>query len=177
MENETKKGKQKIEMKLIESEKARTVSFSKRKRTLFQDVDKFAAQTGADVGVMLFSPSGKPYSHGSTSIEEIIDQYLKVKLEDHQRDHAEGKMNGFEVLGALHKELQAWNEKEKNRKLMYKIMHSGSEAPPDKHMEEQKLALKLRVEKIKKETQAAILVEHLKFDLNVAPEPEEDESS
>lgn len=144
---------------------------------MFQDVDRLATRTGVDVGVMLFSPSGKPCSYGSTSIEEIIDNFFKVKLEDHQCDHAEGKINGFEVLGAFHKELQAWNEKEKKRKLMYKIMHSGSEVPPDQHMEEQKLALKLRVEKIKKETQGAILAELLKIDLNVAPEQEEEESS
>ena len=42
-------------------------------------------------------------------------------------------------------------------------------------MEEQKLALKLRVEKIKTDTQNSILVEHLKFNLNVAPEPEDEE--
>ena len=51
MENETKKGKKKIEMKLIESERARAVSFSKRKKTLFEDAKKFATQTGRDVGV------------------------------------------------------------------------------------------------------------------------------
>uniref|UniRef100_A0A0V0I333 Putative ovule protein n=1 Tax=Solanum chacoense TaxID=4108 RepID=A0A0V0I333_SOLCH len=80
MENEAKRGKQKIEMKLIESEKARAVSFSKRKNTLFQQANKLAAMSGADVGVLLFSPSGKPCSNGSTSIEEIIDKYFKVKL-------------------------------------------------------------------------------------------------
>ncbi|KAK6796433.1 hypothetical protein RDI58_004134 [Solanum bulbocastanum] len=115
MENETKKGKQKIEMKFIESERARNVSFSKRKKTLFQDAKKFATQTKADVGVlMLFSPGGKSCSYGSTSIEEIIENFLKVKIEDHQRDYVEGKSNGFEALEDLHKELQTCNEKEKN---------------------------------------------------------------
>ncbi|WMV47027.1 hypothetical protein MTR67_040412 [Solanum verrucosum] len=122
---------------------------------------------------MLFTPSGKSCSYGSTSIEEIIDKFLKVKQEDRKRDYAEGKSNGFEALEDLHKELQAWNEKDKKRILMHKIMHLGSEIPSDKHMEEQKLTLKLRVERFKKETQSAILTEHLKFDLNVAPEPEE----
>ena len=173
MENETKKGKQKIEMKLIENEKARMVSFSKRKKTLFEDANKFATRTGADVGVMLFSPSGKPYSNDSTSIEDIINKFLKVKQENHKRDYAEGESIGFEALEDLHKELQAWKDKEKKRILMHKIMHPGSEIPSDKHMEEQKLALKLKVEKLKNEIQSAITTEHLKFDLNVAPEPEE----
>ncbi|WMV47030.1 hypothetical protein MTR67_040415 [Solanum verrucosum] len=64
------------------------VSFSKRKKTLFQDANKFATQTGANIGVMLFSPSGKPFSYGSTGIEEIIDTFLKVKQEYRKRDYA-----------------------------------------------------------------------------------------
>ncbi|KAK4731823.1 hypothetical protein R3W88_024811 [Solanum pinnatisectum] len=155
MENETKKGKQKIEMKWIESERAYS-EFLKKKNTLFWDANKFATQTGANVGVMLFSPSGKPFSYGSTSIEEIIDTFLKVKQEDRKRDYAEGKSN-----------------ERKKRILMHKIMHPGSEILSDKHMEEQKLALMLQVQKNKRQTQSAILTEHLKFDLNVAPKPEE----
>ena len=53
---------------------------------------------------MLFSPSGKPCSYGSTSIEEIINKFLEVKLEDRQRDYAEGKSNGFKALKDFHKE-------------------------------------------------------------------------
>ncbi|XP_055825289.1 agamous-like MADS-box protein AGL29 [Solanum dulcamara] len=144
MENETKRGKQKIELKLIECEKAYAISFLKRKSTLFQQADKLTTRSRVDVGVVLFTPSGKPCSYGSTSIEEIIDNFFKVKLEDRQHDYAERKSNGFEALKDLHKELQIWKEKEKNRELMYKIMHPGSEIPPDKHMEDQKLALMLR---------------------------------
>ena len=113
MENVTKKGKQKIEMKLIESERARAVSFSKRKKTLFEDAKKFATQTWADVGVMLFSPGEKPCYYCSTNIEEIIEIFLKVKLEEHQRDYVEGKSNGFEALEDLHKESLKCSEKEK----------------------------------------------------------------
>ncbi|KAK6780421.1 hypothetical protein RDI58_022605 [Solanum bulbocastanum] len=102
-------------MKLIESGRARMVSFSKRKKVLFQDANKFATQTGADVGVMLFTPSEKLCSYGSTSIEEIIDKFLKVKQKDRKRDYAEGKSNDFEALEDLHKELQAWNEKDKKK--------------------------------------------------------------
>ncbi|WMV14299.1 hypothetical protein MTR67_007684 [Solanum verrucosum] len=113
MENEIKKGKQKIQMNFIESERAHIVSFSKRKKTLFEDAKKFATQTRADVDVMLFSHGGKPCSYGSIIIEEIIENFLKVKLKDRQCDYAEVKSNGFEALEDLHKELQICNEKEK----------------------------------------------------------------
>uniref|UniRef100_M1DM11 Agamous-like MADS-box protein AGL61 n=2 Tax=Solanum tuberosum TaxID=4113 RepID=M1DM11_SOLTU len=162
-------------MQLIESERARAISFSKRKKTLFQDAEKLATRSGDEVGVMLFSPGEKPFSYGSTSIEEIIDKFLKVKLE--QRDHAEGKSVGFGAFKDLRKELQELNEKERRRILMYKIMHPGSEIPSDKHMEEKKVAMLLWVKEILNETKSAILSKHFKFDLNVLPEPEEHESS
>ncbi|WMV09645.1 hypothetical protein MTR67_003030 [Solanum verrucosum] len=97
----------------IESERARAISFSKRKKTLFQDVENFANRSGDEVGVMLFALGGKQFSCGSTSIEDIIDKFLKGKLEDRQCDHAEGKSIGFEELEGLRKELQTLNEKEK----------------------------------------------------------------
>ncbi|XP_049366934.1 agamous-like MADS-box protein AGL29 [Solanum verrucosum] len=160
MENEPKKGKQKIEMQLIKYERARVISFSKRKKTLFQDAEKLATRSGDEVGAMLFSPIGKPFSYGSTT-----------------RDHVEGKSVGFEAFEDLRKELQELNEKERRRILMYKIMHPGSEIPSDKHMEEKKVAMLLQVKEILNETKSAILGKHFKFDLNVVPEPEEDESS
>lgn len=76
----------------------------------------------------------------------------------------------------LRKEAQALEEREKRRILMYKITHPGSEILPDKHMVEQMLAIKLQMEKVKKETRNAILAELHKIDLNVATEPEKDAS-
>ena len=73
-------------MKLIESERARAVSFSKRKKILFDDAKKFATQTGTDVGVMLFSPDGKPCSYGSTSVELNYKIANAIVLRKNQMD-------------------------------------------------------------------------------------------
>ena len=77
------------------------MSFSKRKKTLFEDAKKFATQIGANVGVMLFSPGGKPYSYGFTSKDEITHNFFNLKLEDRQGEgaHADvGKSNVFEAF-------------------------------------------------------------------------------
>ena len=66
-----------------------------------------------------------------------------MKLENRQCDYVEGKSNGFEALEDLHEDLHAWNEKENKWILIYKVMHPGSEMPPDKHIEEQKAANKV----------------------------------
>ncbi|XP_049406370.1 agamous-like MADS-box protein AGL61 [Solanum stenotomum] len=110
MDKRIRKGRQKIDMKLFESKEARIVTFSKRKKGLL----KKATLTRADVGVLLFSPSGKTYSCGSTSIEKIIDKFLELKLDDLQHDHAAvGKSNVFEAFEDLRKEVQALEENEK----------------------------------------------------------------
>lgn len=75
---------------------------------------------------MILSPGGKPFSCASTSIEDVIDKFLKGKLEDHQRYHVEGKSIGFEELEDFCKDLKIHNKKERRRILMYMIKHPGS---------------------------------------------------
>ncbi|MCD7458213.1 hypothetical protein HAX54_037556 [Datura stramonium] len=164
-------------MKLIESREARIVTFSKRKRGLFKKADALSTLTGADVGVLLFSPTGKPHFYGSTSIDKIIDKFLELKLDDREQDHVDvGKSNVFEAFEDLCKEVQALDEKEKERIRMYKVMHPGSEIPPDKQRLEHLVAIKLRLDKVRKETKSCIQDKPFKFDLNVVPEPDEEES-
>ncbi|XP_055822135.1 agamous-like MADS-box protein AGL29 [Solanum dulcamara] len=173
------KGRQKIEMKLVESKDARYVTFSKRKLSLFKKANEFSTLTGADVGILLISPSGKPYSYGSTSIEKITDKFLEWKLENpHVVDQADGgKTNVFRVFDDLREELQIMNEKEKSRKIRNKILHPNLETSPDKHRLEKLVELKLRLENIKMEAKNNILAEPFKFDMNVVPNQDEGESS
>ncbi|KAM3341087.1 agamous-like MADS-box protein AGL29 [Capsicum galapagoense] len=152
MDKKTGKGRQKIEMKLIEDNKAHIVTLSKRKKGLYKKAKKYSTLTGADVGVVLITPSGKPHFYRSTSIEKITDKFLELKQDDRQRDHDDiGKSNVFETFEDLRKEVQALNEKEKERILRYKIMHPHSEVLPDKHRLEQLEAIKSRLGKIKNE--------------------------
>ncbi|KAG5630413.1 hypothetical protein H5410_002130 [Solanum commersonii] len=98
-----------------------------------------------------------------------------MKLENCQCDYIEGKSNGFEALADLHKDLEAWNVKENKRILIYMVMHPDLEIPSDKHMEDQKLAINLRVGEILGETKSATLIEYFQFDLNVGLEPQKEE--
>ncbi|KAK4352136.1 hypothetical protein RND71_027654 [Anisodus tanguticus] len=156
MERRTCKDKQKIKMKLIEFKDARNKA------------DELSTLTGADVGVLLISPSGKTYSYGSTSTNNIIDKFLEMKLADRQRDYADlGKSNVFEAFEDLSKQLQAL-KKENDRVLRYKIMHPSSDLPPDKQ---------LQLDRLKKVAKSVVQTELLKLDLNFAPKLDEEESS
>ncbi|KAL3616924.1 hypothetical protein CASFOL_039318 [Castilleja foliolosa] len=67
-------GRQKIQMKLIEDENARTVSFSKRRSGLFKKAAEFSVLCGAQVAIILFSLSGRAYSFGHPTVESVINR-------------------------------------------------------------------------------------------------------
>ncbi|PHT58196.1 Agamous-like MADS-box protein AGL61 [Capsicum baccatum] len=93
------KGRQKIEMNLIESKEARTVTFSKRKNGLGKKAKEYSNLTGEDVGLILFTQAGKPHSYGSPSIEKVIDKLHELKQNDSLQNHIDmSKTNVFEVL-------------------------------------------------------------------------------
>ncbi|KAH0458052.1 hypothetical protein IEQ34_013367 [Dendrobium chrysotoxum] len=72
----TAMGRQKIEIKKIENEDARLVSFSKRRAGLFNKASCLATLCGIDLAVIVLSPAGMPYSFGSPRVNQVIDRFL-----------------------------------------------------------------------------------------------------
>ncbi|KAF8731837.1 hypothetical protein HU200_015780 [Digitaria exilis] len=70
------KGKQKIEIKPIESEEARQVCFSKRRQGLFKKASELSILCGAMVGTIVFSTIGRSFSFGNPSIDEVVNRFL-----------------------------------------------------------------------------------------------------
>ncbi|XP_054796650.1 agamous-like MADS-box protein AGL61 [Prosopis cineraria] len=66
---------QKKKTAVVEDKKARIVTFSKRRSALFKKASELSAMCGAEVAIITFSPSGKPYAFGSPSVEKIINKY------------------------------------------------------------------------------------------------------
>lgn len=72
----TTRGRQKIDMKAIEKEAARQVCFSKRRAGAFKKACELSVLCGAEIAVLAFSPSGKPFSYGHPSVESIVDRFF-----------------------------------------------------------------------------------------------------
>ncbi|KAL5212456.1 hypothetical protein ABZP36_023303 [Zizania latifolia] len=70
------RGRQKIEMKLIEDKDARQVCFSKRREGVFKKANELAVLCGAHVAVVFFSPAGRPHSFGHPSVHAVADRFL-----------------------------------------------------------------------------------------------------
>ncbi|KAK3140395.1 hypothetical protein QOZ80_5AG0400310 [Eleusine coracana subsp. coracana] len=69
-------GRQKIEIRRIESDEARQVCFSKRRAGLFKKASELSTLCGADVAAVVFSPAGKAFSFGHPSVESILERFL-----------------------------------------------------------------------------------------------------
>ncbi|KAL5773674.1 hypothetical protein ACOSQ2_013598 [Xanthoceras sorbifolium] len=70
------RGKQKISIKRIENEEDKMITFSKRRSGIYKKASELVTLTGAEVGVMMFSPSGKLYSFGHPSIEVVSNRCM-----------------------------------------------------------------------------------------------------
>lgn len=76
MADRTFRGRQKIEIKKIEKRAARDVTFSKRRAGAFGKASELATLCGVDVGVVAFSPAGRPYTFGHPDANVVFDRFL-----------------------------------------------------------------------------------------------------
>ncbi|KAL6651365.1 hypothetical protein ACP70R_010290 [Stipagrostis hirtigluma subsp. patula] len=73
-------GRGKVELKKIENPTSRQVTFSKRRMGLLKKANELAILCDAQIGVIIFSGSGKMYEYSSPPwrIANIFDRYLKA---------------------------------------------------------------------------------------------------
>ncbi|XP_020686494.1 MADS-box protein AGL24-like [Dendrobium catenatum] len=69
-------GRKKIDIKLIEKEENRQVCFSKRRKGLFKKASELSTLCGAEVAVVVFSLTGKPYCFGHPSVDHVLRRFL-----------------------------------------------------------------------------------------------------
>ncbi|TYH66765.1 hypothetical protein ES332_D06G145900v1 [Gossypium tomentosum] len=69
------KGKQKIEIKIIENADDRLIAFSKRRTGIYKKISKLSTLCGGEILFIIFSPAGKPYSVGHPSVEFVKKRF------------------------------------------------------------------------------------------------------
>ncbi|KAG9139855.1 hypothetical protein Leryth_015238 [Lithospermum erythrorhizon] len=67
--------REKIQIKKIANTTARQVTFSKRRRGLFKKAEELSVLCDADVGLIIFSSTGKLFQYANSSIKEILERY------------------------------------------------------------------------------------------------------
>ncbi|WZY68199.1 hypothetical protein YC2023_000439 [Brassica napus] len=74
-------GRGKIAIKRIDNSTSRQVTFSKRRNGLLKKAKELAILCDAEVGVIIFSSTGRLYEFSSSSMKSIIDRYSEAKCE------------------------------------------------------------------------------------------------
>ncbi|KAJ4964991.1 hypothetical protein NE237_016840 [Protea cynaroides] len=69
-------GRQKIEIKRINCEASRQVTFSKRRAGLFKKASELCTLCGAETAILVFSPAGKVFSFGHPSVDSVVERFL-----------------------------------------------------------------------------------------------------
>ncbi|GMI65721.1 AGAMOUS-like 18 [Hibiscus trionum] len=80
-------GRGKIEIKRIENLNSRQVTFSKRRNGLLKKAKELSILCDAEVGVIIFSSTGKVYQWSNTSMDHTLSRYNKGTEEDHSQEH------------------------------------------------------------------------------------------
>ncbi|XP_075094866.1 MADS-box protein JOINTLESS isoform X2 [Nicotiana tabacum] len=67
--------RQKIQIKKIDNLTARQVTFSKRRRGLFKKAQELSTLCDADIGLIVFSATGKLFEYSSSSMMQLIEKH------------------------------------------------------------------------------------------------------
>ncbi|XP_022569565.2 agamous-like MADS-box protein AGL29, partial [Brassica napus] len=86
-EGKKQKGRQKIDIKKVTKNEDRMVTFSKRKNGIYTKLSELSILCGADVGFLIYSGSGKPFTFGSPSFDDVAQRFL-------HGNHHSGIING-----------------------------------------------------------------------------------
>ncbi|KAH9679384.1 Agamous-like MADS-box protein AGL18 [Citrus sinensis] len=114
-------GRGKIEIKKIENLNSRQVTFSKRRNGLLKKAKELSVLCDADVGVIVFSSTGKLYEFSSSSMEHILSRYSKgIDLECQTNRNEE---HGVPELPPKSAELNALKDEYARLRLAYMRMN------------------------------------------------------
>ncbi|XP_038684788.1 MADS-box transcription factor 23-like [Tripterygium wilfordii] len=77
-------GRGKIVIRRIDNSMSRQVTFSKRRNGLLKKARELSILCDAEVGVIIFSSTGKLYEYASTSTKSVIERFNKMKEQNQQ---------------------------------------------------------------------------------------------
>ncbi|KAJ7946803.1 MADS-box transcription factor [Quillaja saponaria] len=78
-------GRGKILIRRIDNSTSRQVTFSKRRSGLLKKARELSILCDAEVGLIVFSSTGKLYDYASTSMKAVIERYNNLKEEHRQQ--------------------------------------------------------------------------------------------
>lgn len=103
-------------MEMVQDMNTRQVTFSKRRTGLFKKASELATLCNAELGIVVFSPGGKPFSYGKPNLDSVAERFMKEcddsdSGEEEERGNNRPKMKKMsERLDLLNQEIEAEKE-------------------------------------------------------------------
>nr|VDD48054.1 unnamed protein product [Brassica oleracea] len=110
-------GRGKIAIKRIDNATSRQVTFSKRRNGLLKKAKELAILCDAEVGVIIFSSTGRLYEFSSSSMKSTIDRYSEAKCETSSEINPASEIKFWQKEAAILKR-QLHNLQENHRQMM-----------------------------------------------------------
>ncbi|KAL8468450.1 hypothetical protein ACS0TY_031605 [Phlomoides rotata] len=150
-------GRRKIEMKFIEDENARVVTFSKRRAGLFKKATELSILCGAQIALIIFSFGGRAYSFGHPDVDSVLGHFRNRDPFPNVQDSVHAMRIRAAMLQELKNEFDQKTEelktkKRRGRQLEAELENSVFHITPEKleTMDlEQLKQLKEKMEKLK----------------------------
>ncbi|KAF8015111.1 hypothetical protein BT93_H0800 [Corymbia citriodora subsp. variegata] len=112
-----------VEMRQIENEKEKLVSFSKRRSNIYKKASELVTLCGSEVGVVIFSPTGNSFAHPSINLfanrflnqnppqndgaDTLVESYRQLRIIELNQQHDElvNKIRADKARGKMLKQV------------------------------------------------------------------------